>query len=142
CSGAALRVFLGQGPDGLSAPTSYDTGPSSSALVVADLNGDGHPDLALADRSSNDVSIYLGAGDGTFASGMRFEIGAGPVALAVGDLNTDGVPDLASANGTPDYSDPENIHFTASVLLGNGDGTFGAPARYLAGWYPQAVAIM
>src|SRR5262249_38990687 len=44
--------------------------------------------------------------------------GAGPRSVAVGDLDGDGKPDLATANVNGG---------DVSVLLGNGDGTFGAP---------------
>src|SRR5207244_11814783 len=52
--------------------------------------------------------------------------------VAVGDLNGDGKPDLATANFETN---------TVSVLLGNGDGTFGARTDFVAGPDPAAIAI-
>jgi hypothetical protein len=52
--------------------------------------------------------------------------------VAIGDVNGDGVPDLVSANFNAN---------TVSVLLGNGDGSFGAKADFGTGANPSAVAI-
>jgi hypothetical protein len=108
----------------LVAGQSYPVGDRPSALVVGDFNGDGVPDLAVANAGDNDVSILLGAGDGTFhevtdAAGhpLRPAAGADPGALAVGDFNGDGIPDLAVADAGTD---------TITILLGKGDGTFQA----------------
>ena len=52
--------------------------------------------------------------------------------MAIGDLNGDGRPDLAAANYAAN---------TVSVLLGNGDGTFGAKTDFATGTSPRSVAI-
>lgn len=57
--------------------------------MVADLNGDGRPDVV----SGIGDFVLLGNGDGTFQS--PFQLGAGGSGIAVGDLNGDGRPDLA-----------------------------------------------
>jgi FG-GAP-like repeat/FG-GAP repeat len=99
-----VTVLLGQGDGSFAgAPGSpLNIGGALSALAVADFNGDGIPDLALADSQINSVTGLLGTGDGGFtgAPGSPFPVGAGPDALAVGDFNGDGHPDLAVANGT------------------------------------------
>ena len=84
-------------------------------MAVADLNGDGRPDLVTANSDGNTVSVLLGNGDGTFSVQQTFAVGRSPRAVAVADLNGDGIPDLVVAN----YNDD-----TVSVLLGKGDGTF------------------
>src|SRR5439155_10222509 len=58
--------------------------------------------------------------------------GDGSNSLAIGDLNADGKPDLATANYRTN---------TVSVLLGNGDGSFGVKTDYGTGVYPSSVAI-
>jgi hypothetical protein len=86
---------------------------SNGTLFVADVNGDGNPDLLC----SSGV-VDLGKGDGTFKAGTPFP----GVALAVADFNGDGKPDLLEG-GTN----------TFSVLLGKGDGTFQSPVNIPAG---------
>ena len=100
------------------------TGSSPYALATADLNGDGHLDLATANERSDDVSLLLGNGDGTFRTQQRFAAGSGPSALVAVDLNGDGRVDLATAN---------DRSRDVSVLLGNGDGTFQTPRRFPVG---------
>jgi uncharacterized repeat protein (TIGR01451 family) len=102
----------------------YAVGTSPSAVVVGDFNGDGKPDLAVANSGSGNVSILLGSGNGTFQPASNFDAGMSkPSVLAIGDFNHDGKVDLAvfqpgdSTNG---------VAGAVSILLGNGDGTFQA----------------
>jgi hypothetical protein len=91
--------------------------PKSGA--TGDFNGDGNADLAIANLSSNNVSVLLGNGNGTFQTAVTYSTGASPTFVVVSDFNGDRKPDLAVVNGS-------NI----SVLLGNGDGTFKAAVNY------------
>ena len=84
-------------------------------MAVADVNGDGRPDLVTANDFDNTVSVLLGNGDGTFQSQRTFAVGSRPYSVAVADVNGDGKPDLVAAN----YGDN-----SVSVLLGDGDGSF------------------
>src|SRR5947207_15334599 len=54
---------------------SYGTGSSPYSVAVADLNGDGKPDLTTANEGSNTISVLLGNGDGTF--GLKTDYGTG-----------------------------------------------------------------
>jgi uncharacterized repeat protein (TIGR01451 family) len=102
-------------------PVSYPVGTSPAAVFVADLNGDGKPDLAVANSGSGDVSVLLNNGDGTYKPAVNFDAGmASPTSIEVADFNNDGSPDVAVWSRTSDAS-------TLTVLLGNGDGTFQAP---------------
>jgi len=65
---------------------------------VADFNGDGKRDLAVANLNSNTVTVLLGKGNGTFQAPLTIAAGNGPAALAVADFNKDGQPDLAVAD--------------------------------------------
>ena len=103
------------------------------SIVVADFNGDGNLDIAIANRSSNDISVLLGKGNGTFNAQVKYSAGAGtdPVGIAAADFNGDGKPDLVVAN-----SGNKSI----SVLMNTGTGTFNAAVKYTVGNSPSAVA--
>src|ERR1700687_1208415 len=116
-----LFVATAQGQGISFARQDYAVGTSPQGIAVADLNGDGQLDLAVANEGSNDVSALLGNGDGTFQTARSFAAGSSPRAIAVADLNGDGVPDLAVANERSN---------DVSVLLGIGEGTFQAARSF------------
>src|ERR1035441_900668 len=76
----------------------YGAGSGPISMAMGDFNGDGKPDLAVANRDSNDVSVLLGNGDGTFQAAVNYGAGSGPISMAMGDFNGDGKPDLAVTN--------------------------------------------
>ncbi len=114
------------------ASTNFDTGVSPTNVAIADLNGDGKPDLAVTDQVSNDVAILLGNGNGTFAPPTFVTAGSGPYAIAAGKFNADNNFDLAVINSTSN---------TVSILLGNGNGTFAPPVNYFVGSSPISIAV-
>jgi len=66
-------------------------------MVLADFDGDGLIDVAVACYGVNAVSVLRGHGDGTFGDRVDYGVGDGPVSLAVADLNRDGAPELLVA---------------------------------------------
>src|SRR6266849_1484727 len=130
---AYVSVLLSNG-DGTFQPALYSVVRSQpQSIAVGDFNGDGVPDLAVDDGSSDSVSVLLGNGDGTFQAARNFYAWLNPVSVAVGDFNGDGVLDLAVANN--------NLAGTVSVLLGNGDGTFQPLQSFVARRFPVSVAV-
>jgi uncharacterized protein (TIGR03437 family) len=75
-------------------------GSEPVSLAVADFNGDGKADLAIANYKGGNVTVLLGDNNGGFkaAVGSPYAAGTLPHALAVGDFNLDGKPDLAFAD--------------------------------------------
>ena len=76
----------------------FAAGSDSRSVAVGDFNGDGKPDLAVANSGSNNVSVLLGNGDGTFQAPVNYTAGSRSASVAVADFNGDGKPDLVVAN--------------------------------------------
>jgi len=93
--GDDVSVLLGNGDGTFQSQQMYTAGWDAAYIEIGDLDGDGAPDLAVANVASDDVSVLLGNGDGTFQSEQRYETGPSPASMAIGDLDGDGVLDLA-----------------------------------------------
>lgn len=102
-------------------------GMSPQQVVIADLNGDGKKDLAVANLNDGTVSVLLGVGNGAFTaapgSPITNAVGNNGV-LAISDLNGDGITDLAIPAATDGY---------IAVRTGNGNGAFTANGAGLGG---------
>ena len=125
---------------GFAAPVPYMTGGSGPISVqAADFNGDGRIDLAIINKTSGDVAILLGNGDGSFQTAVPYPPGvndSSPIALAVADFNGDGKPDLVVVN-----SSAAGGSSSISILLNNGDGTFGAASNIATPASGQSIAV-
>jgi Ca2+-binding RTX toxin-like protein len=105
-------------------------------VSLGDLNGDGMLDLAVTYEYSAVVSVLPGHGDGTFGAGTDYALGGDPHEASsdvpLGDLNHDGYLDIVAPNSQTG---------TVSVLLNQGDGTFGPRTDLAAGTNPVGVAL-
>lgn len=129
---STISVLTNDGHGAFPSRLDYVVGAGPSAAAITDLDGDGHPDIVVADEGNEDVSVFTNAGDGTFLPRLTYATGTSPTSLAVGDVNGDGKFDLAvgSFNGQ-----------SVSVLLNLGGGTFAAKVDYPVGNTPWSVAI-
>jgi hypothetical protein len=101
-----------------------------SFVCAADLDGDGQPDLAVANWRTHSLSVLLNRGDGTFAQSVNYDVGLRPYWACAGDLDNDGDVDLATAN----YGDG-----TVSTLTNTGDGSFELAVGHKVGSMPRSV---
>jgi hypothetical protein len=141
CGGeGSVGVLLGKGDGTFQPVVTYDAGKYGSVSVaVADLNGDGKPDLVVANPCTSQffdcpnggsVTILLGHGDGTFQSGTAYDSGGTYASsVAVADFDGDGNLDVVVSNL---YS--ANV----GVLRGNGDGTLQPVVTYASRGYLAA----
>lgn len=124
-----VTVLLGNGDGTFSPRRDLPQGPTGSvplnpqAAVIGDFNADGIPDIALSEGNPGNptvgsVTVELGKGNGQFQSPVSTNVNGASAAIAAADFNGDGHLDIAIANGNG-----------AAVMLGNGDGTFGAPLQ-------------
>jgi hypothetical protein len=131
CVSGSVGILLGKGDGTFRAPMTYSSsGNNAHTVEVADLNGDGKPDLVVTNINSGTVAVLLGNGNGTFQPAVTYSSGGPtPISVAVADINNDGKPDLLVAN------DSYLTNNSVGVLLGNGDGTFQKALTHSSGGY-------
>ena len=125
---STVGVLLGTGTGSFGGLATYSTGAGSFpyGLAVADVNGDGHPDVLTANIRTNSVAVLLGTGTGSFGNWVAYGTGADswPNNVMAADVNNDGRLDLLTAN---------TFNSTVGVLLGTGMGSFGPVTTYSTG---------
>jgi len=101
--GGGAGVYLGNGQGGFTSQTGLpDPIGFLATLMVADLNGDGIPDIL--DLEGDTLQIYLGIGNATYESPFYIGTGPSPASILTANLHgqaaTKGLPDIVA----PDYS--------------------------------------
>jgi len=123
-NGGGISVFLGDGKGGFAQVdgSPFASGQTGADIGLADFNGDGNPDVALANHGVKTAEILLGNGNGQFslAPGSPFSVESNPHphGIAVADFNHDGRADIAIDSWA------EN---KVLMLFGKGDGTVQQP---------------
>ena len=140
-SGAGtISILPGNGNSTFAAPMTFTVGANPVALVVRDFNGDNKPDIAVVSMGSStnpSVTVLLNTSGakGSFSfSSASYSLASNaiPTSIASGDLDGTNGPDLVVANGTAGG---------VSILLNNGNGTFGAASTVAGGSNTVAVAV-
>ena len=130
-----ISIRLGNSSGAFTTEPDVSVAPDTNAVALADFNGDHILDLAVAGGFGT-ISIRLGNGDGTFHSPATPDIPVGIsnnfTSISAGDFNNDHALDLVVT---------DNVQGFVTVLLGNGDGSFQAPANILGGLSPTTTAL-
>ncbi|MFT5324045.1 MAG: subtilisin-like proprotein convertase family protein [Planctomycetaceae bacterium] len=149
-NGGSISVLAGLGNGDFEAATQLDV--KARSIAVADVNRDGRLDLVsvngrdfgLFDFRANAratipgvVTVHLGLGDNEFQQAGSFDVGMNAISVTLADFNGDSILDVVTANEFPVGDASENG--TLSVLIGNGDGTFGSAVSIEAGVGPSSV---
>jgi len=155
-----IGILLGKGDGTYQNVTGYNFNSNAynpSAIAVGDLNGDGYPDVVVADDQTNQLYVLLNSGNGDGRLGWQFTYGfpnfsyngsaplpVGPVTgIAIGDVNGDGKADVAIT--LAQFGDPAlascnyTNQGTFGVMLGNGNGSLQttSSAPYVTAQYPS-----
>ena len=134
-NGSQVSILHNNGAGVLTVLNTYTLQEGGVAIVTADLNGDGNLDLAIVQLDSNQnwgYSILLGNGDGSFQAPVfnAENVTGSGLQIYAADFNHDHKLDLG-VTGMGNQ--------TLAILLGNGDGTFAAPAYYYDGGLTPAL---
>lgn len=147
-----LNVFRNTSTPGTISASTFDpkvnftSGSGPTTVALADVDGDGKPELISVDLSSNQVSIFRNTStsgiinSATFASSIAFATGAGtnPRGLCIGDLNSDNKPDIVVTNSqTNTFSVFRNTSTTGAISA----GSLGTRVDYTTGTGPVSAML-
>lgn len=128
-----VTVFWNDSATAFTAHQTESIAAGTAAIKLADLSGDGLTDIAVINRQAASASVLVNEGfSGVVPAAASYPAGANPSDLEIGDVNGDKKPDLIVSHDNGDLS----------VLLGNGDGTFGQAITTSLGAHVGAIAAI
>ena len=118
---STLSVLLGNGDGTFTAATNSPlaTGQNSTAVTIADFNGDGDPDLAVTDPLTDSISVYLGLGQGLFAPPFELPVGTNPTAILAANLSGASLPDVAVTDNPSGTAGEVTVILSPASLFSN-----------------------
>jgi hypothetical protein len=123
-STGTISVLMNNKNGTFASAATYPVGNQPYQVAIGDLNGDGHPDLAVTNNAANTVSILFGSSAGTFTAQPTLSTCANPYGVAIGDFKHNGSPSVAVTC----YASSQ-----LEIFPNNGNGTFGSPFMYTVG---------
>ncbi len=138
---SVLRNTSTSGTVSFAAKIDFTTGSSPVSVSIGDIDGDGKPDLVVANSVDNSVSVLRNtstSGTVSFASKVDFTTGSGPTSVGIGDIDGDGKPDLAVTNGANGGNNSVSVLRSTSTT---GAISFASKVDFFAASNPTSVAI-
>ncbi len=126
-----LTVLTNNRSGAFGSNASLTIGRGPTAVVAADVNGDGRPDLISANETDNSLTVLTNNGNGGFGFKATLPVGSQPHGLVATDVNGDLALDLACVNAGAN---------SVSVLLNQGSGVFASLATLPVGNQPVFIA--
>jgi hypothetical protein len=112
----SVTIMQNNGSGAFHSTHNYFVGLDIACTKVADLNGDGKPDIVATGTGTLNAQVLLGNGDGSFTRGQSLSSGGiGPQCLSIGRLSAGGPLDLAIVNSS-------SLIGAGDVALFDGDG--------------------
>ena len=143
---ATVSIYLDTTAPGATTPSfatpeTFDTGTFPTCAAITDVNGDGKPDLIVADYGSNAVLVLFnttspGAATPSFAPQQAFATGSNPVFVIVADINGDGKPDMIATN----YDQASVSVLLNTTAAGAATPTFTGQQTFATGATPFSIA--
>jgi hypothetical protein len=130
-----MAVMIGNGDGTFDAPVGYTSDFGPNKITLEDFDGDGFVDVAITTNAST-VNVFLNdnGSPGTYLAFTSFALngGSNPSGIYSGDIDNDGNIDIVTAN---------DGNGNASVLIGDGTGSFSAPTDYVTGTGCSSVVL-
>jgi hypothetical protein len=89
-------VLFGDGKGNFPRSMVLTSGSQSNGVAVADIDGDGWPDIVMMNAGNDDFYVYINDRKGSFLAPYGFGVGAAPMNFVMGDVDGDGRPDVIS----------------------------------------------
>ncbi len=129
----AVLVVRGTGGGSFGSPLSLAASPSNRGVSVADLDSDGHLDLAVASGASS-VTVWFGSALGAFGSPATLTTSGAPQLVVAGDFDGDSAGDLVAVTdnaATLFRGGPGRTYTQAGTVTTGGSGASAAVAAQL-----------
>jgi Concanavalin A-like lectin/glucanases superfamily/FG-GAP-like repeat/IPT/TIG domain/FG-GAP repeat len=126
------------------APVNLVTGYNPEDVAIADLDGDGYPDIAVTSRPNGTVTVYRNLGLGgtitsnSFAPAVVLTGITDALRLKIGDIDGDGKPDIVVADW---YNDEVSVLRNLTTGPGITANSFAAPVSFPTGGWANNVAL-